>query len=113
MNPVDDFQTAPKGEHESNGGCTDGRKVTLVGVSSGVAAGRKLHVKGNAQIEWWTLFTTLDQFDQCLTSGQLRFGDPILFAQVRMEFEHVFNRSIPCAADSGARAGCGLRSASP
>ena len=100
MTPMNDAMVLPQREQGSNGERADARKVALVGVSSGIAAGRRLHVKGNAQVEWWTLFTSLDQFDTCLTTDPLRFGDPILFAQVRREFEHVFNHARPPDLDS-------------
>lgn len=96
------IESGGAGRGESGG--VDGRRLTLIGVTSGVAAGRVMPRKGNAQVEWWTMFTTLDQFDTCLTSGLLRFGDPILFAQLRREFEHVLDRSNSPDVDPGSHA---------
>lgn len=113
MTPRNDFIDAPRRKHARDGGAFDVRQVELVGVSSGVAAGRKLRVKANARAEWWTMLTTLDQFDACISAGALRFEDPILFAQVRREFEHVFKSPNRHALDPGLCPGVGLRSASP
>lgn len=66
-------------------------RVNLVSVSSGVAAGRTRQVQGNAHAESWSLFATREQFDACLTTDPLRFEAPVLFTQLRREFDHVFD----------------------
>lgn len=108
-----DVMTLPQSEHASDGDASDIRQFELVGVSSGVAAGRKLQVRHNARVEWWTMLTTLDQFDACLTAGPLRFQDPILFAQFRREFEHVFSLPNAHGLDPGPGREGGLCGASP
>lgn len=98
---VNDTTISPQCRPENAGALCDARHISLVGISTGVAVGRRLQVKHNANVESWTLFTTLDQFDTCLTTGSLRFEDPVLFAQVKREFEHVFTHAGPLSLDPG------------
>lgn len=69
-------------------------RISLVQVPSGVAAGRTRRVHGNALTESWALFMTREQLDACLTTDPLRHADPLLFAQIKREFDHVFDRPI-------------------
>lgn len=113
MNFSDDVMTSPKSKRASGGdGGDDGTNVRLigfVGTSAGIAAGYQLQIKGNAQVEWWTMFTTLDQLDTCLTTGPLRFENPILFAQFRRDLEDVCCQHPPL--DTRVRPGHELRGA--
>ena len=97
----------------SGGDESDDRRVILVGISSGLAAGRNQHLKGNAQIEWWSLFTTVDQLDTCLADDSLHFRDPVLFAQVKRELEHVIRKPCTRGVDSRPRPSAELCGASP
>jgi hypothetical protein len=66
-------------------------RTSLVRVGAGVAAGSAKRGNGNARSESWTMFMTREQFDACCAEDPLRFTDPLLFAQFKTEFEHVFN----------------------
>jgi hypothetical protein len=78
-------------------------RIELVRVPSGVAAGSSLRLRGNARTESWTLFSTREEFHACSTSDPLRFSDPLLFAQLTREFDHVFDRPDPHDARCGVR----------
>lgn len=67
-------------------------RIRLVRVPSGVAAGRNQRVKGNAHDECWTLYSTREQFDACAMVDPLRFTDPLLFAQIKREFDDAIDR---------------------
>lgn len=67
-------------------------RVNLVKVRSGVAAGNTKRGLGNVRTEWWALFMTREQFHACCADDPLRFTDPLLFAQMTTEFDHVFDR---------------------
>lgn len=77
-------------------------RVSLVKVTSGVAAGRTRRGRGNATTEWWALFMSREQIDACSTADPLRFSDPLLFAQIKKELDHVFDRSDSCDFHSRA-----------
>ncbi|CAM5779358.1 hypothetical protein RFUL19S_00302 [Rhizobacter fulvus] len=47
------------------------------------------------------MFMTKEQFDACCVDDPLRFTEPLLFAQFKTEFEHVFNESSERASRSG------------
>lgn len=66
-------------------------RISLVKVPSGVAAGRTQQVHGNAHTESWALFMTREQLNACLTTDPLRHADPLHFAQIKREFDHVFD----------------------
>lgn len=70
-------------------------RVSLVKVPSGVAAGRTRRIQGNVHTESWALFTNQAQFDAFLATDPLRHADPLLFAQLKREFDHVFHRPDP------------------
>jgi hypothetical protein len=67
-------------------------QVSLVRVRSGVAAGNTKRGSGNVRTEWWAIFMTREQFEACCADDPLRFGDPLMFGQIRTEFDHVFDR---------------------
>ena len=69
----------------------DGCQIILVKVRSGVAAGSTRRGGGIVLAEWWTLFETREQFDACAADDPLRFTDPLLYGQIKAEFDHVFN----------------------
>lgn len=73
-------------------------QVSLVKVDSGVAAGSAKRGLGNGRAEWWAMFMTREQFHGCCADDPLRFTDPLLFAQFKTEFDHVFNQ--PNSRDS-------------
>ena len=66
-------------------------RTSLVRVEAGVVAGSAKRGTGNARSETWTMFMTAEQFDTCCADDPLRFTDPLLFAQLKTEFEHVFH----------------------
>lgn len=70
----------------------DRRRVTLVRVQSGVAAGSTKRGERNVLAEWWALFETREQFHECCADDPVRFTDPLLFAQMKTEFDYVFDR---------------------
>jgi hypothetical protein len=65
-------------------------QVRLVKVRSGVAAGRT--TRHPTHTEWWTLFTTRDQFDACVADDPMRFRDPLLFTQIKAQLDDLFDR---------------------
>lgn len=67
-------------------------QLSLVRVDAGVAAGHARRGQAHEREEWWTLFASADEFDACCMDDPLRFSDPLLFAQLKTEFEHVLNR---------------------
>jgi hypothetical protein len=67
-------------------------QVSLVKVDSGVAAGSARRGIGNGRAEWWAMFMTREQFHGCCADDPLRFTDPLLFAQFKTEFDHVFDQ---------------------
>lgn len=67
-------------------------KISVVQVPSGVAEGRSRSLTGNATMELWTLFVSRERFEACALSDPMRFSDPLRFAQLRREFEHVFSQ---------------------
>lgn len=85
---------------DSAGG--EGWQVSLTSVPSGVAAGRTRRVDGQVHSEWWALFGTREAFDACLATEPLRFTDPLRFAQIKREFDHVFDRSASLPLHSSA-----------
>lgn len=68
------------------------RRLTLVRVQSGVAAGSRTRGERNVVAEWWALFETREQFQECCADDPVRFTDPLRFAQLKTEFEHVFEQ---------------------
>ena len=108
MNRIADAMIPPPCERADVRGGNDPWRVSLVKVPSGVAAGRTRRVQGNAQTEWWALFVTREQFDACLTTDPLRHADPLLFAQIKREFDHVFDPPNSRDFNSGARKDLGL-----
>ena len=70
----------------------DSRPVSFVRLRSGVAAGSTKRGSGNARTEWWSLFMTREQFHASCADDTLRFADPLLFAEMKAEFDHVFDR---------------------
>jgi len=89
----------------SVGGHGESWQVHLVNVPSGVAAGRTLRLSGNARLEWWALFSNLEQVDVCATKDPLRFAEPIRFARINREFNNAFHSSRPDDVHTGARTG--------
>lgn len=69
----------------------DRARVTLVKVPSGVAAGAELKGPGNSHMESWALFISRDQFDAYCADDPLRFSDPLQFARIQTEIDHVFD----------------------
>jgi hypothetical protein len=88
----------PRERADVRGGKKGPWRLSLVQVPSGVAAGRTRRVQGNAHTESWALFMTREQLDACLTTDPLRHADPLLFAQIKREFDHVFDS--PSSYDS-------------
>ncbi len=76
-------------------------RTSLVRVDAGVVAGSARRGNGNARSESWTMFMTKEQFDACFVDDPLRFTEPLLFAQFKTEFEHVFNEPSERASRSG------------
>ena len=91
--PTDDPVIRTPNDGPAGRGRGDVWRARLVRVPSGVAAGRTKRGRGNALTEWWTLFSSRDHFDVCSAADPLRFADPLLFAQITKEFDHVFDRS--------------------
>ena len=77
--------------------------ISLVQVPSGVAEGRRQSLKGNAYTESWTLFLSRERFEACAVSDPIRFSDPLRFAQLRREFDHVFNQTDAACLHPRAR----------
>lgn len=77
--------------------------VLLVPVASGVAAGRMQRLQGDTLAQWWTLFVSREQVDACLTQDPLRFENPVLFEQIRREFDHAFDSSTSPRDPESAR----------
>ncbi len=79
-------------------------ELRVVSVPSGVATGRTRHLRGNAHLEWWTLFSSHEQYDACAEQDPLRFAEPIRFAWLNREVNNVFDQLRPGDIDSGALA---------
>lgn len=69
--------------------------ICLVNVPAGVAAGHVQPLGGNAQLEWWALFVSHEQYDSCAERDPLRFAEPVRFARINREFNHVFDQPRP------------------
>lgn len=69
-------------------------RISLAKLGSGVAEGRTLGGRGNARTQWWALFPTREVFDACAAHDQLRFSNPIAFAQLKTEFSHVVDDAV-------------------
>lgn len=94
MHGTHDKLVSSHGEHEDTQHAEFPSRLHLVAVPSGMATGRRRRVRGNVLAEWWTIFVTREQVEVCLTADPLRFEDPVLFAQIRREFDRVFDRPI-------------------
>ena len=92
MNRSTKVISPPPGEAAVLGGGNEHWRIQLVNVPSGVAAGRTAHSHGNTHTESWALFVTREQFDACVETDPLRFADPLLFEQIKREFNHVFDQ---------------------
>jgi hypothetical protein len=82
--------------------------LTLTKVPSGVAAGKAVRSRGNIFIEWWALFPSQEQFHACSAGDPLRFTDPLLFARITKEFDHVFHHAGSRTIHSRTRDESGL-----
>jgi hypothetical protein len=69
-------------------------KVKLVKVHTGVAACSTKRSTGKSSKEWWMVFTSRDQFDRFCLEDPMRFTDPLQFAHLRTQFDHVFGLPI-------------------
>ena len=99
-NRTDTTSSQPRKRFDIEDG-SDICRVRLVNVSSGVAAGRTRRMQGNAYLEYWALFMSREQFNDCATADPLRFSDPLLFAQIKREFNDVFDQSHPVSVHKG------------
>lgn len=66
-------------------------KVRLARLHSGVAAGVTRRSGSGASTESWTAFTSREQFDACWDEDPLKFDEPLRFAQLKTEFDHVLD----------------------
>jgi hypothetical protein len=83
--------TTAQGHHRrSDRGRGHPWRVDLAKVGSGVAAGCSKR-DDNVYTEWWALFKSREQFLACSGDHPLRFADPLRFAQLQAEFDHVFD----------------------